>query len=180
MTKTFSASGLLTECDIKRLARMTRAGTVGPTAVYYAGVTAPLISTGTGLLTHQVFATTAMSAYWQMLLSALIAALAGIGWYFIFMRWSYRHRYGRGNETRHETSVVAAPDGLTITRGVIRTHIGWSAVKRVSMRAGNTAIIFDGADALIIPDGWFDQELERLNFKKHLEEWAPVTEITQG
>lgn len=180
MGKTFSASGLLTECDIKRLAGMTRAGTVGPTAVYYAGVTAPLISTGTGLLTHQVLATTAMSLYWQTLLSALIAALAGIGWYFIFMRWSYRHSYGRGTETRTETRVIAGPDGLTISRGVIRTHIGWAAVKRVTMGAGDTAIIFDGADALIIPDQWFDQEIERLNFKKHLAEWAPATEFTQG
>ena len=55
MSESVKTSGLLTEKDVKRLARLTRGGTVGPTAVYYAGVTAPVISAGMALLTRTAF-----------------------------------------------------------------------------------------------------------------------------
>jgi len=39
MTQTMSISGTLSKKDIRRLTRASRSGTVGPTTVYYAGVT---------------------------------------------------------------------------------------------------------------------------------------------
>lgn len=148
-------AGLLTERDVKRLAQLSRGGVVGPTAVYYAGVTGPMVSAGTALVTRQALQQAGMSDYWQLLLSTLIAALAGIAWYLIFIRWSYRHRYGRGTEIRSETEIVASARGLTVTRGDIKTQIGWPAVNTIETLRNYTVVTFDGADALIVPDRWF-------------------------
>ncbi|MGB3625119.1 MAG: hypothetical protein WA989_04805, partial [Henriciella sp.] len=45
----FCASGRLRDKDIKRLVNKTRSSNIGPTALYYAGVTAPVISSGVAL-----------------------------------------------------------------------------------------------------------------------------------
>ncbi len=173
MSEHVTASGLLTEKDVKRLTRLTRGGTVGPTAVYYAGVTAPVISAGMGLLTRTAFEHIGMSEYWQWLLSALIAAFAGITWYLIFIRWSYRHRYGRGTEMTIETNIKAGAEGITVRRGDISTNIGWSAVESIEITRGHMALTIDGADALIIPDKWFGQDkTARRAFHAAIQEWS--------
>ena len=158
-------AGQLTERDVKRLAYMTRGGVVGPTAVYYAGVSAPVITASMALMTRQVLKVAGMTDYWQLLLSALIAAFAGIAWYLIFIRWSYRHKFGRGTEISIETEVTASPKGLTVIRGDVATQIGWAAVSKVDDLRKYIVVTIVGADALIIPNRWFSKgTIARLDF----------------
>ncbi|MFN3912910.1 hypothetical protein [Hyphomonas sp.] len=53
MSEFLSVSGRLKSRDLKRLIRMSRTGTVGPTTLYYAGLTAPIISASVALLARQ-------------------------------------------------------------------------------------------------------------------------------
>ena len=85
-----SISGALSKRDAKRLTNAIRSGTVGPTTLYYAGVTAPIIAAGMALISRSALDKIDVSAYWVTMLSALAAAMTGIVWYLIFMRWSYR------------------------------------------------------------------------------------------
>lgn len=156
MSETLTISGALTAKDIKRLTQLTRASTVGPTATYYAGVTAPIISAAVALFTKSAFQSAGVSDYWTFFGSTLMAAMAGIVWYLIFMRWSYRHTFGRGSELSEPTQVLADPAGVELRRGPITTRIAWPAVEAVHLRTGYTAISARGADAIIIPDRWFD------------------------
>ncbi len=151
-------SGHLAEKDLKRLARVTRGGTIGPTAVYYAGVTAPVISASMSVMVRNAAEMAGLSDYWQWFLSALVAALAGITWYLIFIRWSYRHSYGRSGETTHETEISILDDVLRVRRGNIETRIGWESVSDVRQHRGHTTVLVRGGDALIIPAGWFGKD----------------------
>jgi len=154
-----SVSGQLNKKDAHRLTNAMRGSSIGPTTLYYAGVTAPVIGGGMALLTATAFAQTSMSEYWQMMLSAIIAAMAGIVWYIIFMRWSYRHRHGRAGEMQ-QTSKVTLDDGwIVIRRGKVETRIDWSAVSEIKRVRKYTLVRFDGADPLIVPDKWFGKDI---------------------
>lgn len=150
-----SIDGRLSEGDVRRLARLTRGSTVGPTATYYAGVTAPVISAAMAIFSKQAFQALELPSWWVFFLSACLAALAGIAWYLIFMRWSYRHSYGRGSELTDPTGLTIDADAITLRRGHIETRIGWPAVSAIHDRRGYIAIVADGADAIVIPDRWF-------------------------
>ncbi|MEM1149678.1 MAG: YcxB family protein [Pseudomonadota bacterium] len=170
MTPDLTVSGALAQKDIKRLMGLTRSSVVGPTATYYAGVTAPIISAAMAIFSKTAFQSVGLSAYWTFMLSALLAAVAGIVWYLIFMRWSYRHTVGRGRELSEQTLVSAGPDVLSVQRGPIETRIQWDAVTDVHVKRGYVAVLAEGADALIIPDRWFGKDknarkafLERLS-----------------
>ncbi|MEO0982220.1 MAG: YcxB family protein [Pseudomonadota bacterium] len=172
MTDAVTVSGALTRGDVKKLTRLTRSGTVGPTAVYYAGVTAPIIAAGMGLVSDRAFHVIGFGDYWSVLFSAMIAALTGIAWYLIFMRWSYRHEAGRAGETSLETSVSATEAGLIVRRGEIETRIGWPAVRDVRNGRGFTAILPDGAEALVVPDRWFGDAAAREAFQSRVADRA--------
>lgn len=148
-------SGTLAEKDVKRLVRLTRGSNIGPTATYYAGVTAPVISAAMAIFSKSAFQSINLGAWWTFFLSAILAALAGIVWYLIFMRWSYRHTYGRGIELTAPTDITVDRDALSVARGPISTRIEWPAVRAVHDRRGYIAVIVDGADALIVPNRWF-------------------------
>ncbi len=169
MSEFLSVSGRLKSRDLKRLVRMSRSGTVGPTTLYYAGLTAPIISASVALLARQGAHALGWDDYTQLMTSALLAAFAGITWYAIFMRWSYRHRPGRGTESSHETGIQASPDGLIIRRGAVETRIGWDGVQKVSSNKGHLAVFVEGADMLIIPDDWFGRDSARCaDFKDYV------------
>ncbi len=155
MTQTLSVSGQLRPKDLRRLTKVTRGGTVGPTALYYAGVTAPIISASLALAVKELAAVADFTPYWQLMVPAFAAAFGGIAWYVIFTRWAYRHRAGRGTEGELETGITANAAGLCVRRGDVETRIGWPAV--TGLAAGNRylAISVRGTDALIIPDTWF-------------------------
>lgn len=160
MADTLTASGTFTKKDLQRLTSTLRSGSVGPTTVYYAGVTAPIISAGIAIYARTAFINAGMSPYWVQLLSALIAAFAGVSWYFIFMRWSYRQTHGRGDERDAETIVTARDDALIVERGHVRSEIGWEAIHEIRKGRNFVALIVDGSDALLIPDRWFGKDTD--------------------
>ena len=49
-TPDYRVSGQLRDKDTRRLVSETRSSSIGPTALYYAGVTAPVISAGMALV----------------------------------------------------------------------------------------------------------------------------------
>lgn len=158
MTNQQTISGRLTERDVKRLTRLTRGATVGPTVVYYAGVTAPIISAAMAMMVREAVRMAGLSDYWQWFISALIAAFAGITWYLIFIRWSYRHSHGRGTEMALDTEVKLTDAGLVVQRGDIETRIGWAGVEEIKSTRNYTSVQVRGADALIIPNKWFAKD----------------------
>jgi hypothetical protein len=173
MTEPLTVTGLLTTKDVRKLTRLARGGTVGPTAVYYAGVTAPIISASMSVLMRNAMIMVGASPYWQWLVAALVAAFAGIAWYLIFIRWSYRHAHGRGTETRLETSISLEDEALVIRRGGIETRAKWSSVADVSASGGHVTVRLDGAAPLIVPNAWFGKnKAARQAFLARLKEKA--------
>mgnify|MGYP000044196343 CR=1 FL=1 len=174
MTEPLTVTGLLTEKDVRKLTRLARGGTVGPTAVYYAGVTAPIISASMSVLMRNAMVMVGASPYWQWLVAALVAAFAGIAWYLIFIRWSYRHSHGRGTETRLETTIALEDDGLVIRRGGIETRAAWSSVTKVAASGGHVTIRLEGLAPLIVPNIWFGKnKTARQAFLARLKEKVP-------
>nr|WP_321360068.1 YcxB family protein [uncultured Hyphomonas sp.] len=174
MTEPLAVAGLLTEKDVRKLTRVARGGTVGPTAVYYAGVTAPIISASMSVLMRNAMIMVGASPYWQWLIAALVAAFAGIAWYLIFIRWSYRQTHGRGAETRLETRIALKEDGIVIQRGGIETRAAWSSVVDVAASGGHVTVRLDGAAPLIVPNAWFGKnKAARQAFLARLREKVP-------
>ena len=174
MTEPLTVTGLLTEKDVRKLTRLARGGTVGPTAVYYAGVTAPIISASMSVLMRNAMVMVGASPYWQWLVAALVAAFAGIAWYLIFIRWSYRHSHGRGTETRLETTIALEDDRLVIRRGGIETRAAWSSVTQVAASGGHVTIRLEGLAPLIVPNSWFGKDkTARQAFLARLKEKVP-------
>ena len=171
---TLSISGAPNDKDIKRLVTETRQSHIGPTALYYAGVTAPVISAGTGFVTREMLSDTGFTDYWILLTSSLLAAMAGISWYLIFIRWSYRHDHGRATELDGETSIDLTPDGLHIRRGDVETRIAWRALQTVRESRRDILITFRGADPLLVPNKWFGRDKQAAAaFRARLKEGLP-------
>ncbi|MBK8198105.1 MAG: YcxB family protein [Acidobacteria bacterium] len=169
MSESLSVSGRLQSRDLKQLVRISRSGTVGPTALYYAGLTAPFISASVALLFRDIGRALDWTPFIQLLASANVAAFAAIAWYIIFMRWSYRNRPGRGTELTLDTQVTVSPDGLCVRRGAVETRVRWDGIRRLTAIDGHTAIFANGADALIIPDEWFGRDpARRTAFKDYV------------
>lgn len=170
-----SVSGKLSRRDLKRLTGTTRSGTVGPTTVYYAGVTAPIISAGASVGSRGMLMSSGLSGQWVFLLSAIIAAFAGISWYLIFMRWSYRQTHGRAGEGDAITSVDVTDDGLIVHRGHVTTKIGWPAIQEIRRGRKFIAILMDGSDTVLIPDHWFGKDkVKRDAFRHTIEGHLPA------
>ena len=156
-----SISGKLSRKDIKKLTGITRTGAVGPTTVYYAGVTAPIISAGVStFVSRQLGQVEAISDYWMLMSSSLVAAFAGIAWYFIFMRWSYRQTLGRGDEAISLTEVSLTDEALHVRRNYVTTQIKWPAVQEVREHKSFLALIIEGSDTVLIPHHWFGKDKE--------------------
>lgn len=170
----FCASGKLREKDVKRGTKHLLSGQIGPLTLYYAGATAPIISSAMGVVAKSAFKNAQFSDYWTMLLGAIVAALAGITWFLIFLRWSYQPGHGRGTELTHETNVQITDNALIVLRGPIRKEIGWEAVKSVKTAEGFTTIEIEGTEALVIPSKWFEDKTERLAFQHAVSEKAPI------
>lgn len=175
MSQTFAMpapiTGELRDKDLKRLVQETRDSVVGPTTTYYAGVTAPIIGASMAVVSSLSFKAAGMPTQWASLLAALTAAMAGIVWYLIFMRWSYRAKSGRGSEMGGPTTVRINETGLAIERGPVTQHIAWVALKEVRDRRSYTLLCFDGAEPLIIPNKWFGKDKHaRESFQSFLKD----------
>ncbi len=163
------ASGRLREGDLRKMTRILRGGTIGPTTLYYAGVTAPIISAGMSLMAKGALKQAGLDAYWQMLLAAIFAAMAGIVWYLIFIRWSYRQKSSRSSEVAVETIVRLSDDAIHVRRGEVETRIGFSAIQSVERTGKATLIRVNGASAIMIPDHWFKSGQIQHTFITQLE-----------
>ena len=158
METSLAISGALTKRDARRLTHAIRGSTVGPTTLYYAGLTAPIIGAGVALLTQSALEKIQAPPYWTMMGSAIFAATAGIVWYLIFMRWSYRHRHGRAGEMQQVTEVELTDAALIVRRGLVTSHIDWDAIYEIKSTRSFTIVHFDGADPLMLPHDWFGEK----------------------
>ncbi len=158
MGHSYSIQGSLSKRDAKRMTRAIRSGTVGPTTLYYAGVTAPIIGAGMALVTQGALNHAGVSPYWVTMTSAIVAAMAGITWYLIFMRWAYRHQHGRAAEMNQNTEVLLEDDQLIIRRELVETRVDWEAISEIISKRSYTLILFDGTDPLMLPHDWFGEK----------------------
>ena len=153
--------GKIKRKELRTLARHVRTGHVGPTSVYYAGVTAPAIAAGMATLV----AASLDRAHWPEIAvfqaSSIVAAMAGISWYLIFMRWSYRHSYGRGTELEFETQVRVDETGVYWSRGAMDVTIGWHGVTDVKFEKKFIRICVKDGDDVILPNSWFAKRSEK-------------------
>lgn len=162
MAEVIEVSGKLSRKDLRTLTRTMRSGTVGPTTVYYAGVTAPIISAGVAVFSRNLMHEASfISVYWLWLISAFIAAFAGISWYLIFMRWSYRTTHGRGDEVASETALRVTEDALVMSREHVTTHIKWAAISQVEIKSRFIAISVEASNPILIPNHWFGNDAEK-------------------
>jgi len=151
-------SGALSKRDAKRLTTAIRGSSIGPTTLYYAGVTAPIIGAGVAVFAQALLRNSQMSSYWVVMSSAILASLAGIVWYLIFIRWSYRHQHGRAGEMERVTHVELTDDALIIRRDLVETRIDWDAIDEIKSKRSFTIITFNGAEPLMLPHDWFGEK----------------------
>ena len=173
-TNAYSACGQLREKDVKRATKHLRQSEIGLTTFYYAGATAPIISSAMGVLARTAFTRAEFTPYWTQLLGAIIAAMAGITWFLIFLRWAYSPGSGRGTELTEETNVDLLDDKIVVRRGHITKEIGWAAVISVKSEGKFTTIELEGAEAIIVPSNWFTDQKARLAFQSAVLEKAPI------
>lgn len=162
-------SGTLDSKALKQATRKLRSGSVGPTSVYYAGVTAPAISAGMATIVRASLERAGWMPYWIFMVSSIVAAMSGISWYLIFMRISYRHSYGRSTETGEETWFEADAEGIFWSRGAIRSRILWAGVEDIrALKKFIHVKIRDGED-LILLRTWFESAKHMDAFVQRLQ-----------
>lgn len=159
-----SVAGRLSEKEVRRALERRRNDVIGPTTIYYAGVTAPVISAAMALLTKTAFQKAGLAEVWTYLISSIVAAFAGITWYLIFMRWARRQRYGRGGELETETRITLAQGAIEVQRGGVRVHIPAEAMESVHVRHDHAVIGVNGMSDVVIPLRWFDDPQQRKAF----------------
>lgn len=148
-------AGRLSSKQLKAFARARRTKAMGPTTIYYAGVTAPAVSAGMGSVTYWTLNAIAWPPQWSLIASAVLAAMAGISWYLVFMRLGGRTGVGRNGELADDTRVIVDDAGVDVLRGEIRTLVGWKAVRDITISKTYIALIIDGANDILIPMEWF-------------------------
>lgn len=173
-------SGRMSQKELKRITRRMRSSILGPTAIYYAGVTAPAISAGMATVVASVLERAGWAANWVLIVSGLVAAMAGISWYLIFMRLSYRHSFGRSTEGATETSFEADPLGLFWSRGDVKTRIGWSGVTGIYTHGSFIQLGIQDAGDVILPKSWFKNRKAMKAFAASITEvWEKYSETGQ-
>lgn len=167
-----SLSGTLTEAEVQRAMERRRDGTISPMTVYYAGVTAPVISAAMALLSKTALQRAGLADIWAYLFSSIMAAFAGIAWYMIFMRWARRNRFGRGGETRIATRITLRREGFEVERGTVRIVVPADAIEAVNVRPDHLVIGVKGLSDVVVPRRWFESEAEGAAFAAQLSTLA--------
>ena len=165
-------SGKLSEKEVKHVLNAKRGTTIGPTTIYYAGVTAPIISAGMAIFSKTALESAGLALPWAYLASSIIAAFAGISWYLIFMRWASRERLGRDGETELATQVELTELGLIMRRGAVETHIAEGAVAGIEELKRHVHVTIIGGPDIILPHHWFAGEDARAAFVEAVETLA--------
>ncbi|MAP93829.1 MAG: hypothetical protein CMK07_02665 [Ponticaulis sp.] len=162
-------SGKIKRKELRTLARKVRTGHIGPTSVYYAGVTGPAIAAGMASLV----AATINRLGWPdpiiLMVSSLVAAMAGISWYLIFMRWAYRQGYGRGTELETVTEIDVDDLGVYWTRGAMHVRIHWSGIKEIVYQRRMIRLCAVDGDDVFLPRSWFSSRAEMQTVFGHLK-----------
>lgn len=168
--------GKLKRKQLRSLAKKVRTGLVGPTSVYYAGVTAPAIAAGMATVVSAALT----RAHWHEMAvlqaSSIVAAMAGISWYLIFMRWSYRHSYGRGTELESDTHVRLDESGVHWARGAMNVSISWDGISDVKNEAKYLRLCVTDGDDVILPNSWFDKRRDKKAIYQRLKSYIPAGE----
>ncbi|MBB36400.1 MAG: hypothetical protein CME88_09655 [Hirschia sp.] len=151
-------SGQLRAKQLRKFANARRSRAMGPTTIYYAGVTAPAVSAGMGTIAYWTFDSIYWPAQWTLMGSTILAAMAGISWYIVFMRLGKRTGIGRNGELQDETRIIVDDSGVDVTRGHVRTLVGWNAVCDITISRKYIALIIDGANDILLPIEWFEDE----------------------
>lgn len=163
-----TVSGTLTPKEIQKTLARRRSDTIGPTTVYYAGATAPIISAGMALVSHRAFDLAGLAEPWAQLVASIVAAMAGITWYLIFMRWSWKRRYGRAGEVETELSITLDGGGLSIARPGVATQIDHAAILGAKREGDYLVIEIDRFDTIVVPVSWFPNEAAATAFAVRL------------
>ena len=176
MAETLTISGRLSEKDQRKLIDAAKGDSIGPTTLYYAGVTAPVIGAGMAVFGRDTLANLDfLSPYWLALLSTILAAMAGIVWYLIFVRWSMR----RGDNILlledYDKEVTLEQNHITLKRRKVETRIELSDIEMIKDRGGDIIIRFKSAAPIFIPKHWFeDQTPLQERFLQQLKERSKV------
>ncbi len=149
-------SGKLTVKELKRITRNMRSSILGPTVVYYAGVTGPAITAAMATVVAAALARAGWAENWVLMISAIVASMAGISWYLIFMRLSYRHAPGRSSEATLETFFEADDAGICWQRGAVQTRIAWSGIEEIVVKRSFIQIRARGVSDMFAPKSWFE------------------------
>lgn len=152
----FVIDGQLTSKQVRKLVRSIRTGQVGPTSVYYAGVTAPAIAAGMAAVVSASLDRAGWGNEQVWFCASLVAAMAGISWYLIFMRLSYRHSYGRGSEHESKTHLEADELGVFWTRGALRVRVDWFGVSDIDLKRDHIRIAIPDGQDVLVPKAWFE------------------------
>jgi len=160
-TAAYSIAGTFTEADLTRVVGASKSGLIGPTTLYYAGVCAPIISAAMALMTRTALNDIGYPTYYSTLLSAMVAAFAGLSWYLIFVRWSSRQSVGRGAELTAPTDITVDESGLILRRNGVEIRAPWRAIRFDQTKEQDPILRIDGAAPVITPAGWFASESER-------------------
>lgn len=165
MAEAPAIAGTLERKDVTALVNAARDGAVGPTVLYYAGAVAPAISAAMALVTRSALSESGLlTPYWVMMWSSIVAALAGITWYLIFVRWSDAERIRERTARETQMAVEAGPEALVIRRGPVETRVAWTGVSRVERKGPRALIHCDGAAPAVVPSAWFDSQGEWTRF----------------
>ena len=155
LSEELKVGGVYSQKQMKRFTRAMRKSFLGPTTVYYAGVSAPAIAAGVATVCGASFERAGWSSYWVVMISSLIAAMSGICWYLVFMRLSFRNSVSRSAEIEARTDVVIKPDHIVCVRGDVSTSIGKNAIIGVSKKKDFLYIQVSGSNDISLPKDWF-------------------------
>lgn len=158
---TLSLTGILTEKDQRTLINAAQGGSIGPTTLYYAGVTAPIIGAGMAVIGRASLIEAGLyHDYWLTLFSAILAAMAGIVWYLIFVRWSKSDLNKILISETYEKEIVLDASHITLKRNAVETRIALSDIEKVTYKDGNILIRFASASPIFVPAHWFEDKDE--------------------
>ena len=172
MANHLHVSGALSENETRELVKASRSGVVGPTALYYAGVTAPAISAAMAVFTSNALGRVGMAENWVNLCASIVAAMAGISWYLIFVRWSNRRKFGRNAELGDNIAIHISERGLTLKHANVETSIAWPGIERIQRDSKHTIVFVEHYRPILIPHTWFNSRETREEFLSALEKGA--------
>ena len=154
---------------------LSKGGAIGTTALYYAGVTAPIIGAGMATFMRSFLVNIGMiSSYYLTLIASIFAAMTGIAWYLIFVRWSKRGLERIIEDEDYDKTIIVDQTHLTFIRRTVETRISLTDLKCVTEKDYGVVIQFMSASPVLIPKNWFsnDQSLYQ-DFMRHLNARVP-------